>query len=203
MTRIGSAGRRRVIVVRGARPGVTLLELIIVLAIIGILLAMLFPALQALHQHARRTECDDHIRQLSLALSMYIDANRAFPPPPPDGRLGGWSYAVLPYMEETPLANLFNVNQQVTSPRNVSAAARRPALFVCPVMPDTADSITGIENTFYLLVVDPTKRNYEWKSVRWMIKDVPEGSRYSWCTSPEMSWEQAAYPAPHPTPFGF
>ena len=64
---------------RGKR-GFTIVELLVVIAIIGILVALLLPAVQAAREAARRTQCTNNLKQLALGVLNYVDTTGAFPP---------------------------------------------------------------------------------------------------------------------------
>ena len=84
--------------------GFTLVELLVVIAIIGILVSLLLPAVQSAREAARRAECKNNLRQLGLALQMYHDVVRKFPPGSlitNDGYSWGASMMLLPYLEQT------------------------------------------------------------------------------------------------------
>ncbi len=98
------------------RKGFTLVELLVVIAIIGILIALLLPAVQAAREAARRMQCTNHLKQLALAMLNAEDAHGSLPgagwgwrwvgePEAGVGKdqPGGWGFCVLPYMEQTDL----------------------------------------------------------------------------------------------------
>ena len=89
----------------GSGAGFTLVELLVVIAIIGILVALLLPAIQSAREAGRRAQCSNNLKQIGLALQNYHDTYRAFPPgvvPPgsPSRRGASWLTRLLPFMEE-------------------------------------------------------------------------------------------------------
>ncbi len=96
----------------GARSGFTLVELLVVIAIIGVLVALLLPAIQSAREAARRTQCLNNVKQLSIALFNYEDAFKVFPmatrrdynsPASWNSNQASWIARILPFMEEQPL----------------------------------------------------------------------------------------------------
>ena len=104
---------------RSRRHGFTLVELLVVIAIIGILVALLLPAVQSARESARRTQCQNHLKQVGLAWQNHHDTLRHFPtggwgfnwvghPDRGFSRIqpGGWIYNLLPYADQKPLHDL-------------------------------------------------------------------------------------------------
>lgn len=82
------------------RPGFTLVELLVVIAIIGILVALLLPAIQAAREAARRSQCANNMKQVSLACLNFESSNKTLPPGAFLGEGSAWSAYILPYIEE-------------------------------------------------------------------------------------------------------
>lgn len=102
------------------RLGFTLVELLVVIAIIGVLVALLLPAIQAAREAARRTECTNKLKQMALAMHNYHSAQNTFPPgavkdaAATGGRyFQGWTWAIMPYAEDTQLKNLYTPDPDV------------------------------------------------------------------------------------------
>src|SRR5206468_5184771 len=101
------ARRMNAFSVRG-RGGFTLVELLVVIAIIGVLVALLLPAVQAAREASRRMSCGNNLKQIGLALQNFEATHKAFPsslrptPPDPSGLFNGWSVhaQLLAYIEQ-------------------------------------------------------------------------------------------------------
>jgi prepilin-type N-terminal cleavage/methylation domain-containing protein/prepilin-type processing-associated H-X9-DG protein len=117
------------------RRAFTLIELLVVIAIVGVLVALLLPAVQAAREAGRRTSCSNNLRQIGIALQNYHGSNKKFPPSIclPIGATGdNWSVhaRLLPFLEEEGLQNLidwkrtYNVQPAVTRVRVAS--------YLCP-----------------------------------------------------------------------
>ncbi|TWT87612.1 putative major pilin subunit [Pseudobythopirellula maris] len=87
--------------------GFTLVELLVVIAIIGILVALLLPAVQAAREAARRSQCTSQQKQIGLALLNYEGTNRKLPPGALMGEGSSWSAYIQPYMEGQTVFDLF------------------------------------------------------------------------------------------------
>lgn len=145
---------------RLTRIGFTLVELLVSIAIIGLLIALLLPAVQAAREAARRTECVNHLKQLGLALHNFEAARQAFPAgylsdrasdPAPDPVTWdaapgwGWGALLLPYLEQSSLQSQASLDQPLWHPEYEQLVKTTLPGFLCP-------SATGGNDPF--LVVD-------------------------------------------------
>lgn len=120
------------------RSAFTLIELLVVIAIIGILVALLLPAVQAAREASRRTQCTNNLKQLSLALHLYHDSYRAFPP----ARLSkkpkyGHMVGLLRYMEQVNIEEQFDTEAPggFADPKNQVLANMALPFVRCPSNP--------------------------------------------------------------------
>ena len=151
-----------------ARTGFTLVELLVVIAIIGVLIALLLPAVQAAREVARRGNCMNNLRQIGIALQGFHDTKGQFPaayetvhggstimgqPDPDTGDAGpGWAFLmrILPYVEQSTVTSQFDDKLPCWDAKNAPAAAQAISGYICPSSPT-------MEPTYEVKKFDGTK----------------------------------------------
>ena len=124
------------------RRGVTLLELLIVIAIIGVLVALLLPAIQSVREHARRAQCVNNLLQLGIAMGNYASTHSVLPPGVvndkgpivslPEGYHHGWTVQILPFIGQDNVYRRFDLEESVYAPSNETARSVVISTFLCP-----------------------------------------------------------------------
>jgi prepilin-type N-terminal cleavage/methylation domain-containing protein len=137
---------------RNRIDGFTLVELLVVIAIIGILVAMLLPAVQAAREAARRSQCTNNLKQIGLALHSFHDTYKVFPPGAidtntapgnaaakqfqiPDAVEHGWIVFLLPKLEQQNLYDIYDFDKDWRAVENQQARETRLEILQCPSAP--------------------------------------------------------------------
>ncbi len=124
------------------RSAFTLIELLVVIAIIGVLIALLLPAVQQAREAARRSQCINNMKQLGLAVHNYEGSIGSLPiagairqfPGTTSYFFGGWSVhgRILPYLEQGSAYGAINFDLSYSAPANTTVSATQVAVFLCP-----------------------------------------------------------------------
>ena len=149
---------------RSRHVGFTLVELLVVIAIIGVLVALLLPAIQAAREAARRAQCTNNLKQIGLALHNYHDTHGVFPPghmiwnnnlPAGYGlvgsmRLMGWQVHLLPYIELGSLYSQYNFSGStpINQADNMRVHWTWINDYLCPSNP-------GMEGVYWTSTINP------------------------------------------------
>jgi prepilin-type processing-associated H-X9-DG protein len=119
----------------GGRPAFTLIEFLTVLGLIGLLVVLLLPAIQAAREAARRTDCSNKLRKIGLAMANYLSSYGTFPSGS-NGRGYSPQCVVLPYLEERPLFDSLNLSLPpddiARTSANYTAICTKVNAFICP-----------------------------------------------------------------------
>lgn len=120
--------------IRAVRSGFTLVELLVVIAITGVLVALLLPAVQSAREAARRMQCLNNLKQITLAVHNYHDTYLMFPKGETNGTYSGSSAftSILPYLEQGNAYRLYDFTKGNSDPANQEVVKQRIASFLCP-----------------------------------------------------------------------
>ncbi len=137
------------------RVGFTLIELLVVIAIIGVLVALLLPAVQQAREAARRSQCKNNLKQIGVALHNYLDTHRVFPPgylyepgAQNENAMGfGWGAMTLPFLDQSPLYAQFNWNLPLWDIANEFPRRQHLSVFLCPSDPVSGGSFVEMGPT--------------------------------------------------------
>ena len=163
------------------RFGLSLVELLVVLMIIGTMLGLLLPAVQIVRERARETVCKNNVYQISLAVGQFQEVHKKLPRAGRIGRMGGWLVDTLPFIEQKNLNSTIVQNADIaTAPVSLFAP---PSIFLCP-RTLTLDSAPPdkMQRGHYTFVTLSNRKYFAG------IYDSPVDLKVAWVTGPEMDY---------------
>ena len=126
------------------------------LMVVPILIALLLPAVQAAREAARRSQCNNNLKQIGLDMQTYADIHKSFPPAyvaDENGRpMHSWRVLILPYMEQKALYDRYDFSEPWDGPNNSQLASLMPAPYQCPSNPASGPAST---TTSYAAITGP------------------------------------------------
>jgi prepilin-type N-terminal cleavage/methylation domain-containing protein/prepilin-type processing-associated H-X9-DG protein len=145
---------------RRYRTAFTLVELLVVIAIIGVLVALLLPAVQAAREAARRVQCANNLKQIGLALHNFHDSKGYIPYQEPGTNMFSPFTSILPYLEQESMARRYDPTKSPTDPVNLPISSIPLKSYLCPSMrrPSSPTSLS----TAYSSYVASVGSSYNW-----------------------------------------
>jgi len=161
------------------KRGFTLVELLVVIAIIGILVALLLPAVQSAREAARRVQCVNNLKQIGLALHNYHDTFNSLPGVYVQEAAAPY-VSVLPYIEQANLADSYNYDLAWNNETNTTVGTLMPGAYTCPSNPEGRElAPSGFGASDYTVMRNAThwaehRAMFEWSQYE-RFADVRDG----------------------------
>jgi prepilin-type N-terminal cleavage/methylation domain-containing protein/prepilin-type processing-associated H-X9-DG protein len=163
----------------------TLIELLVVIAIIGVLIALLLPAVQAAREAARRTQCLNNLKQIGLAMHNYHGTHNTFPPGYVSNTQGnqstgqdigpgwGWGAMLLNNLEQSPLYNALNFSLLTSDPGSQTVRRASLSVFLCPSNTGLNGPLAIQDSSGNVLVGDLSAGQYVAVAGQWEPEEFP------------------------------
>ena len=152
------------------RQGFTMIEVIVVVAIIAVLISLLLPAVQSAREAARRTQCANNLLQLGIAIQNYESTHQVLPPGVvnPTGPIVesaasyqfGWITQILPYLEQKNLYKNLDFNVGIYQAANLTARSISINTLLCPSEPQGRSSVPSFGGGLSTGLPDPAQTTY-------------------------------------------
>ncbi len=163
------------------QSGLSLLELIIVLAIIGVLASLMFPAVQSARERARDATCKNHLHQMTLPVAQFMEVHKTLPGRCPPGEIGGWTIEILPFLEQKNLADRVVPGTKIANAPEF--LLQPPQVMRCSSRKDSAVAQNTMSSTHYVLVPVTGMKSF-------MMSDAPISLQAPWASGPEMNYDE-------------
>jgi type II secretory pathway pseudopilin PulG len=170
------------------KAGASLIELLVVLAVMAILMSLILVAIQRSREAARRAVCQSNLHQISVAMRTFVELKKRLPDPAPTGEVGGWTVELLPFLEESSLGEQLDARPMLVGGNSSPLLQPRPEILSCPSAFDGLSTVEGVPATHYAMDLrnDPP-RNVNRKLLRyWYLGDVATDCRLPWAVGPEL-----------------
>jgi prepilin-type N-terminal cleavage/methylation domain-containing protein/prepilin-type processing-associated H-X9-DG protein len=190
--------------------GFTLMELLVSIAVIGVLIGLLLPAIQAAREAARRMSCCNNLHQIGVGMHYYHDANRHFPPGAIEmrsltslsrfkARQIAWSALLLPYVEQKGVYSTLDITKPFDHGVNAAGAANVLSLYLCPSVPRSSFLVQNRGACDYGGIMGQTLQPSatmqdgvmidKEKGTNYLgIKDITDGVSYTLMISEDAAW---------------
>lgn len=127
------------------RTGFTLVELLVVIAIIGVLVALLLPAVQAAREAGRRATCTNNLKQIALAGANFESTFKKIVPTRLPCQIGSWAVVLWPYTEQTALIQAWDLKKSYYIQNDQEARRRQVSFYYCPSRRSASDNLISID----------------------------------------------------------
>jgi type II secretory pathway pseudopilin PulG len=163
-----------------SRPGITLVEMLVALAILVMFLGLLLPAVHSARERAREAVCKNNLHQINLALAQFAETHDRLPSPASPGVIGGWMVEVLPFLEQQAIRS--NITEGVSLAKVPDSLFRPPPIFLCPrrLTLDSAPP-NAVMPGHYVFVPASRRRSF-------LVFDAPIAVSVPWLNGPEMDY---------------
>jgi type II secretory pathway pseudopilin PulG len=162
------------------RAGTSIIETLVVIAILGTLLGLFFPAVQHARRRALEVECMNNLRQLDIAIADYYESNKRLPGPGANGLVGGWTIEILPFLEQKNMQDRIRVGSPIATAPDF--LLRQPRIFRCPSRSTGDESAAGtMEPSSYIFVPGKGRKTFS-------VLDAPLDANIPWASGPEMTF---------------
>jgi hypothetical protein len=170
---------------RMSSAGASLIELLVVMAVMAILMSLILVAIQRSREAARRAMCQSNLRQIGIAMGRYIELRKHVPNAAPMGQVGGWPIELMPFLEETQLGDQL-LSSPSLSPGAFSPLIRqRPTILTCPSGYEGDSELDGVPVAHYIVGVRRKPSGPRSHATDYSLGHAREDCRIPWPACPE------------------